>query len=275
MSSGPDDAGPDTGRHHAGVALQVGAGVATLTFGDPSRKNILTPVLLDAIPEALQEAVEASARVIVLRGRGRLWSAGYDIASIPGEIFDTDPEVVASHPFERCMRSLEECPVVTLAALRGAAFGGALELALSCDLRWAHEDCRFGLPPARLGIIYSHTGLQKLVRLVGAANARWLLFTAETVDAAEAQRIGLIQRAVADAEFEAAVERVAEQVAQGAPLAVQGMKRILQWMEAHDRLDDDAVQEILRLRRQAFESRDFAEGQRAFAEKRPPRFEGR
>jgi len=84
-----------------------------------------------------------------------------------------------------------------------------------------------------------------------------------------------VHRVVNEAEYEAAVSGVAEQVARGAPLAVQGMKRILQWMEAHDRLSEGTVQEILRLRREAFESRDFDEGKRAFAEKRRPRFEGR
>ena len=249
--------------------------IATLTFGDPSRKNVLTPSLLEAIPRALDEVVQNNARVIVLRGRGDLWSAGYDIANIPAEIFSADPAVVAAHPFERCMRALEACPAVTVAALRGAAFGGALELALSCDLRIAEAGCQLGLPPARLGIIYSHTGIQKLVRLVGAANTRWLLFTAETVDAGEAARLGLVNRSVAPSEFEEAVSSVARRVARGAPLAVQGMKHILQMLESADGLADAQRQQILQLRQEAFESSDFAEGRAAFAAKRPPRFEGR
>jgi enoyl-CoA hydratase/carnithine racemase len=258
----------------AEVEWHVHDAVATVTFGDPARKNVLTPTLLDAIPQALDAAVRQKARVIVLRGRGTLWSAGYDIATIPAAIFSADPQVVASHPFEKCMRALEQCPVVTLAALRGAAFGGALELALSCDLRLAEAGCQLGLPPARLGIIYSHTGIQKLVRLVGAAQARWLLFTAETIDASEAARIGLVNRCTTPAEFEDKVARIARQVARGAPLAIQGMKRILQMLETGDGIDASQRQEILQLRQQAFESRDFAEGRRAFAEKRAPGFEG-
>ena len=256
------------------VEWQLEDAVATLTFGDPGRKNLLTPSLLEAIPAALDAVVQRKARVIVLRGRGDLWSAGYDIASIPAEIFSADPQVVAAHPFEKCMRALEQCPVVTLAALCGAAFGGALELALSCDLRIAEEGCLLGLPPARLGIIYSHTGIQKLVRLVGAANTRWLLFTAETVDASEAARLGLVNRCVASSEFDPTVASVADKVTRGAPRAVQGMKRILQMVESRDPLDESQRQEILQLRQQAFESRDFAEGRRAFAEKRAPDFEG-
>ena len=265
MSAGPQD--PEVDWHVEGR-------VATLTFGDPARKNVLTPSLLTAIPVALDAAVRQKARVIVLRGRGALWSAGYDIATIPAEIFSADPQVIAAHPFEKCMRALEQCPIVTLAALQGAAFGGALELALSCDLRLAQDGCQLGLPPARLGIIYSHTGIQKLLRLVGSANARWLLFTAETVDASEAARLGLVNRSIASAEFEAAISEVTRKVTRGAPLALQGMKRVLQMIESRDPLEEAQRQEVLQLRAQAFESRDFAEGRQAFAEKRDADFEG-
>lgn len=256
------------------VDLQQRGHVATIRFGDPARKNILTPPLLAALQEALAAAVAAGSRIIVLRGRGDLWSAGYDIGSIPSEIFSADPDVVAAHPFEQCMRALENCPVVTLAALRGAAFGGALELAISCDLRLAHVDCRFGLPPARLGIIYSHTGLAKLERLLGPAHTRMLLFTGHTIAAPEAERIGLVNRTLAADEFEAAVDSVAHEVAQGAPLAVQGMKRLLQMLDQQETLAEPERQAILELRKKAFESADFVEGRRAFAEKRSPRFEG-
>lgn len=257
------------------VELQQRRHIATIRFGDPARKNVLTPSILARLQEALAAAVAAEARVIVLRGHGDLWSAGYDVGRIPSEIFSDDEDVVAAHPFEQCMRALEGCPVVTVAALRGAAFGGALELAISCDLRLSAADCRFGLPPARLGIIYSHTGLKKLVRLVGPAHARMLLFAAPTLDAAEAERIGLVNRTVAAEELDAVVDTTARHISEGAPLAIGGMKQLLQMMDQHETLTEDERQTIRQLRQAAFESADFAEGRLAFEQKRPPRFEGR
>ena len=257
------------------VDLQQRQHVATIRFGDPARKNVLTPSILAQLQNALAAAVAAEARVIVLRGHGDLWSAGYDVSRIPGEIFTDDADVVAAHPFEQCMRALENCPVVTVAALRGAAFGGAFELAISCDLRLSADDCRFGLPPARLGIIYSHTGLKKLLRLIGPAHTRMLLFTAQTIDAAEAERIGLVNRSVAAAELDAVVEATALHIAAGAPLAISGMKQLLQMIDQHETLTEGERQTIRQLRQAAFESADFTEGRRAFEEKRPPRFEGR
>jgi len=257
------------------ASIRVEQQVAWIEFGDPTQRNVLDESVLLALLAALQQAEAADARVVVLAGRGDAWSAGYDVARIPAELFDTDAAVVAAHPFERCMRAIADLRLPTIAALRGAVFGGALELAISCDLRLAHSATQFGFTPARLGLVYSHTGLAKLSRLLGPGQARLLAFTGRTIGAAEAARVGLVHDVLDDAQFTSGVGALASEVAACAPLAVQGMKRILGIVERGNVVSADDVRAILRLRHDAFTSAGFSEGRRAFAEKRAPRFEGR
>jgi enoyl-CoA hydratase/carnithine racemase len=256
------------------VSLQLDEDVARIQFGDPAARNLLTVPLLEALPAALAEARARGARVIVLRGRGDIWSGGYDIGQIPADLFDADPRAALQHPFERCMRAVADCELPVIAAVNGHAIGGALELAVSCDLRVALEAARFGVTAARLGLVYPQAGIEKLWQLLGPAAARRLLFTAELVDAAEAARIGLVHRVVAAPEFDAAVDTLARRIASCAPLAVQGMKRILRIVERGLPVSEADVLTILALRQDSFQSADFQEGRAAFEAKREPHFRG-
>lgn len=257
------------------VSSRLDSGVAWIEFGDPTQRNLLTLPVLEALPLALAEAEARGARVVVLRGRGDLWSAGYDVGQIPPQLFDSDPSTVAEHPFERCMRAVFECRLPTIAALNGHAFGGAVELAVSCDIRLARAGARLGSPAARLGIVYSHTGLEKFLRLVGPGHTREIFFAARVLDAAEAERIGLVNRVVPAEEFDAAVRTLAGEIAACAPLAVQGMKQVLRIVKSGMPVSEAEVREILALRQRTFQSEDFQEGRAAFAAKREPRFRGR
>ena len=249
--------------------------VAWIEFGDPAQRNLLTEPLLEALPPALAAAAAQAARVVVLRGRGEFFSAGYDISRIPAQLFDAEPETALSHPFERCMRAVVDCPLPTIAAVNGHAIGGALELAASCDLQLARAGARLGITAARLGLVYPHTGLEKIVRLLGVANARRLLFTGDLVDAEEAERLGLVNQVVPASGFDAAVEALALRIAACSPLAVQGMKQVLRIVERGAPIADAEVRAILALRQRSYHSEDFSEGRAAFDAKREPRFRGR
>jgi enoyl-CoA hydratase/carnithine racemase len=257
------------------LAMRLDADVAWIEFGDPSTRNLLTIPLLEALPRALAEAEVRGARVVVLRGRGDLWSGGYDIAQIPAELFDSEPQAVLDHPFERCMRALESCAVPTLAAVNGHAIGGGLELALSCDLRLVRAGAKLGIPAARLGLVYPHAGLAKLVRIAGPEAARRLLFTGDLIDAETARELRLVSRVTAADAFDAEVEALAKRIADAAPLAVQGMKEVLRLLERGRPLAGADVDAILGLRAASYRSADAHEGRAAFAAKRPPRFQGR
>ena len=163
-----------------------------------------------------------------------------------------------------------------LAALNGHAIGGGLELALSCDLRVCSAEARLGMPPARLGLIYSHTGLRKFIDALGAPRTRELFFTARNIGAQEALAWGLVGEVVAEADVAARGVELAAEIAANAPLSLVGNKRVISaLLAAEGALDPAGEAELVALRDACFGSEDFREGVRAFAEKRAPRWQGR
>ena len=131
------------------------------------------------------------ARCLVITGAGKVFSAGYDIGALPqGQGFAEAAEAIVAHPFTAAIEALDAYPFPVLAGLNGHAIGGGLELALSCDLRVCGAGARLGMPPARLGLIYSHTGLRKFLDAIGAPRTRELFFTARNVGAQEALELG-------------------------------------------------------------------------------------
>ena len=202
-----------------------------------------------------------------------MFSAGYDIGGLPKDEFAHRAEALVAHPFHDAIAALDAFPFPSVAALNGHAIGGGLELALSCDLRLAAEDAEVGMPPARLGLVYSHTGLRTFIDAIGAARTRELFFTARSISAQQAERWGLVNAVVPGDELEErAVEQAAEMAAL-APLSQRGNKRVIgELLAAEGALDPDTERELVELREACFRSDDFYEGVRAFAEKRKPRW---
>jgi enoyl-CoA hydratase/carnithine racemase len=241
---------------------------------NPAKRNALDYASLLEIEDACAAAVRDQVRCLVFRGAGeKAFCSGFDIEAIPTGRQEGDRPDLA---VERTMEVVEALPCPTIALLNGACFGAGGELAVSCDLRVAREGISFGMPPARLGVVYPVGGLRRFLSLVGPSRARDLFFTGRPIDAARALAIGLVDRVLPAGEAEEAAFALAEEIAGNAPLAVQGMKRILRLLEAaHERgFTEEEREEISLVRRRAFESKDTAEGRAAFLEKRPPRFRG-
>jgi enoyl-CoA hydratase/carnithine racemase len=218
---------------------------------------------------------ELEARCLLITAAGPVFSAGYDIGGLPKDEFAHQAEALVAHPFHDAIEALEAFPFPSVAALNGHAIGGGLELALSCDLRIASEDAKVGMPPAQLGLIYSHTGLRKFLDAIGAARTRELFFTAANIPAGQAEAWGLVNAVVpADEVAERGVEYAAR-IAALAPLAQRGNKRVLaELLAAEGDLTPETERELVRLREACFRSEDFYEGVRAFAEKRKPEWRG-
>jgi enoyl-CoA hydratase/carnithine racemase len=251
-----------------------GEGVVRLTISNPAKRNALDHPILDAITASLQD-LAGDARCLILTGAHGMFSAGYDIGEIPAEEFEERAERLVAHPFTEAIDALERFPYPTLAVLPGHTIGGGLELALSCDLRVAQLGIKLGMPPAKLGLVYSHTGLRRFIDAIGAARTRELFLLGQYIDAETALAWGLVTRAVAAEQLEQQALEVALELAGNAPLSQLGNKRVIAaLLAAESRLAPEVEAELIELRRASFASSDMREGMRAFAERRAPRWQG-
>jgi enoyl-CoA hydratase/carnithine racemase len=247
--------------------------VARLTIDNPAKRNALDHEILDAFATTLPEL---EARCLLVTATGPVFSAGYDIGNLPRDEFADRAEALVAHPFHAAIEALDAFGFPSVAALNGHAIGGGLELALSCDLRMASEEAKVGMPPARLGLVYSHTGLRKFVDAIGVPRTKELFFTARNIPARTALQWGLVNEVVAPEELPDRAVAYAAGIAALAPLSLEGNKRTLrELLGAEGELDPDVERELVALREACFHSEDFFEGVRAFAEKRPPRWRGR
>jgi enoyl-CoA hydratase/carnithine racemase len=243
-------------------------GVARLTISNPSKRGALDREILEGLASSLSSV---DAQCVILTGEGDVFSAGYDIGDLSPERLAEEAAELLTHPFEAALAAVDAVAVPVVAALGGHAFGGGLELALACDLRVCAPGARLGMPPARLGVVYSPTGLRRFVDAIGAARTRELFFTARPVDASEALSWGLVNEVVDD--VAARSVELASAIAALAPLSQRGNKRVLHALVGP--LDPALEAELHALRDAAFRSEDFAEGVRAFIEKRSPEWRGR
>jgi enoyl-CoA hydratase/carnithine racemase len=249
-------------------------GVLRLAISNPTKRNALDHAILDALTRELQSLEDV--RCVILTGSARMFSSGYDIGEIPVERFATEAEKLVAHPFCSALSALDDVEVPTLAALCGATIGGGLELALACDLRLACDHIKLGMPPAKLGLVYSHTGMRRFVNAIGEPRTRELFLLGRYIDAPTALSWGLVNWVVDEVELEATSLELATQLAGNAPLSMAGNKRVLrELLRAEAALDPDIERELLALRASSFASEDLLEGVSAFAEKRPPSWKGR
>ena len=250
--------------------------VARLTISNPERRNALDHEILDALAEVLPQLDQGiETRCVVLTGAPPLFSAGYDIAGIPDQTFERDAEALVAHPFHAAMEAIAKHPWPTVAAINGHCLGGGLELAITCDLRVCAAGAKLGMPPAKLGLIYGHTGLRKFLDVVGLARTKELFLTGRNLDAARADAIGLVNEVVADEELESEAVALAAAIAANAPLSMRGNKQAIDLLNDVAELTAQQEAGLVALRESCFESDDFREGIRAFGEKRRPQWKGR
>ena len=257
---------------------EPGEGVVRLTISNPAKRNALDHPILDAITATLAElsAGDSTARCLVVTGAHGMFSAGYDIGEIPAAEFEERAERLVAHPFTEAIDALEAFPYPTLAMLPGHTIGGGLELALSCDLRVALDGIKLGMPPAKLGLVYSHTGLRRFIDAIGAARTRELFLLGRYIDAPTALQWGLVNRVAIGEQLQALTLELAGELAGNAPLSQKGNKRVIAaLLSAEGELSPDVEQELIELRRASFASQDMREGMRAFAERRAPRWLGK
>jgi enoyl-CoA hydratase/carnithine racemase len=191
-------------------------------------------------------------------------------------VFANEAEKLVAHPFTNALDALDACTVPSIAALPGHTIGGGLELALCCDLRIAADRIKLGMPPAKLGLVYSHTGLRRFIDAIGVPRTRELFLVGRTIDADTALSWGLVNDVVHSSDLEEASVALAAEVVANAPLSMRGNKRIIrEILRAQAALDPEVERELIALRQASFQSEDLREGVRAFSEKRPARWRGK
>jgi enoyl-CoA hydratase/carnithine racemase len=220
--------------------------------------------------------MDDAVRCVILTGADGMFSSGYDIGDIPDDVFAVEAEKLVAHPFTNALDALDACAVPSVAALPGHTIGGGLELALCCDLRIAADRIKLGMPPAKLGLVYSHTGLRRFIDAIGVPRTRELFLVGRTIDADTALSWGLVNDVVHSSDVEETSLALAAELAANAPLSMRGNKRIIrEILRAQASLDPEVERELIALREASFRSDDLREGVRAFAEKRPARWRGK
>jgi len=249
--------------------LTCDGAVAVLTIDRPEKRNAMTFEMWSALPSLLDKvATDPTVRALVIQGTDH-FSAGADISEF--KTLRADPAGAkkyseAVHAGERAIATLAK---PTIAAITGVCVGGGCEIALACDLRVAAHDARFGITPAKLGIIYNATSTKRLVDAVGPAWASQILFTADLVDAETALRIGLVNELHTPDTVTARARKLAETMATRSQVSIQGAKTIVKRITEGLPTEGEAVEALYE---SSVTSPDYAEGVQAFLEKRPPRF---
>jgi enoyl-CoA hydratase/carnithine racemase len=261
-----DEFGVDVDRERTGVVW--------VSLRNPARLNAVRREMWQALPDVVRDLeADPSVRVLVLRGAGEeAFASGADISEFTTHRRDAASAAAYEAVTARAFAALLGIEKPVVAMIHGVCIGGGLAIAACADLRVAADDARFALPPARLGLGYHQQGVERMVALLGPSTAAELFFTARQYTAAEALGIGLVNRVVPRAELRAFTERYAGDVAANAPLTLRAAKRAMLELQRPAEARDPAA--VARLIAACFESADYAEGVRAFLEKRRPVFRG-
>ncbi len=257
------------------MIAEIDGPIGWMIFNNPAKRNAMTADMWASIAPIVDHFErDPAVRVVVLRGAGdKAFISGADINRFEERRASAEAAASDSENMRNGLARLEHCTKPTIAMIHGYCLGGGLLVALHCDLRLAAETARLGIPAAKLGIAYTLAGMQKVLELVGPSSAKEILYTARQFNGAEAQAMGLVNRAVAEGELEAFTRSYCATMAENAPLSIAAAKGVIaELMKPRGDIDPGKCDALAK---RCMDSEDFAEGRRAFAEKRKPVFRGR
>ena len=246
--------------------------VATITIDNPAKRNAMSQAMWIAMGDAVLAMSDAPGiRCIVLRGAGtEAFGSGADIDEFEAIRSSKAQAIAFGRHGHRAMHAVRDCPIPTVAAIRGVCVGGGLELAAGCDFRISSDDGRFGVPIARLGAVLAYPELEGLVRLAGPHVALELLLEGRVIGAIEALAKGIVNRVIPVADYEAELQRTIARIVAGAPLSARWHKKFVARLRTPQPLTDIELEEGYA----CFDTEDFVEGYRSFLAKQPPAFKG-
>lgn len=255
------------------VLTEHSADIGTITLNHPQKRNALSAELVDDLLGAFSVMEQAKTRAVILRApKGTaVWSSGHDVRELPRG--GRDPLGYAD-PLRTVIRCIEDFPAPVIALLEGTVWGGACELALSCDLVFATPDVTFAITPAKLSVPYNVTGLLTFMNRMPLPILKEMAFSGEPVDAARALAMGFVNHVKGREEIDDFVAQMARRIAMNAPLSVTAMKKSIGILAAASALPPITFEQIQGERRKVWDSKDYQEGISAFLERREPNYRG-
>ncbi|HME94927.1 MAG TPA: enoyl-CoA hydratase [Methylomirabilota bacterium] len=258
------------------LLMQKDGPIGWITFNQPEKRNAVSQEMWQAMPEYVADlAADDAIRVVILRGAGeQAFVAGADISQFKDRRRNAADEEEYRRISGAGSQSLAKLGKPLLAMIHGFCIGGGVSIAITCDMRIAADDARFGIPAARLGLGYHYHGMEKLMSLIGPAYTKELFFTARTdFSAPDALRMGLVNQVVPKADLERFTRDYAIMMSRNAPLTLRSAKASVDQLVRPEERRDYAM--LDRLIKDCFDSQDYQEGVKAFSEKRRPQFQGR
>jgi methylmalonyl-CoA decarboxylase len=245
-----------------------------ITLNDPDRRNCLSSPLIEELFAVLDEFEALGVWVIILRAAAgsKVWSAGHDIKELPRP--GRDPLPYAGS-FEHLLHRIQDYPGPVIAMLEGTVWGGGCDLTLCCDIVIGTENVTFAMTPAKIGIPYNPSGMIHFINILGLKKAREMFYTAEPISASDAHNSGLLNHMVPATELESFTRDIAGKILKNAPLAICALKEQFRLLSKGHAIDAETFEKIQAIRRQVYDSADYAEGIHAFLEKRRPCFCGK
>jgi enoyl-CoA hydratase/carnithine racemase len=249
--------------------------ICIISLNNPEKRNVLTVGMLNEITSLLKHLTEEDiTRCIIIKGEGdKAFSSGYDISAIKND--DMMREFGTGHPLEDCFNAIESFPYPVIAMINGHVFGAGLELAVTCDIRICADHVKIGMPPAKLGVVYSYSGTKKFLNLIGTANSRELFLTGNYINADRAKKMGLVNHTVDSLKLYQFTMEMAEDISENAPLSLKTMKQMFNIWQRNQTICQEDEELIKSYFKDVQESDDYKEGQKAFKEKRKPLFKGK
>jgi len=249
--------------------------ICFITLNNPDKRNLLTISMLKKLTGLFNKLSDTDEiRCVVINGQGgKAFSSGYDISAIKND--DMMREFASGHPLEECFNAIENFPYPVIAMINGHIFGAGLELAVTCDIRICADHVKLGMPPAKLGVVYSYSGTKKFLNLIGPSNTRELFLTGRTINAERAEKMGLVNHTIPNEHLHQFTTEMAEEISNNAPLSLKTMKQLVNIWQRNQTTNIEDEELIKALFQEVQNSEDYIEGQKAFEEKRKPIFKGK